>query len=142
GIWSAMGEQKEEPDGRRRLEAYLRRIEERDNEEARDHARRHPLEFKLGLEHYRHYLDRYPAGLFADEARAALRSLEEAWDKQDFREVRDFYLAQPGQIEDIVQRCRAYQAAHPTGRFKSAAGDLLRWTERVSAPGEYRIVLH
>src|SRR5439155_17512515 len=30
---------------------------------------------------------------------------------------------------------------HPHGRFASAAQELLRWSERTAAPGEYKVVL-
>ncbi len=37
--------------------------------------------------------------------------------------------------------CRSYLAVHPHGRFRDTAQELLRWTERVTQPGEYRVVL-
>src|SRR5262249_14574589 len=30
---------------------------------------------------------------------------------------------------------------HPQGRFRDSAQDVLRWTERVTQPGEYRVTL-
>jgi hypothetical protein len=40
-----------------------------------------------------------------------------------------------------VARCRSYLAVHAQGQFAEAATDLLRWSERVTAPGEYKVVL-
>jgi hypothetical protein len=55
--------------------------------------------------------------------------------------VRDQFVNRPGDATDLVARCRSYLAVHPQGRFTAAASDLLRWTERVTVPGEYRVVL-
>ncbi|HEV3079276.1 MAG TPA: hypothetical protein VGY66_05830 [Gemmataceae bacterium] len=132
---------KPEADVRARRVAYLRRLEEREIETARQYSASAPSDFDRRREHYQHYLDRHPAGIFATEATAALKRIEDDWDKRDCRALRDLYLEQPGNIPELVARCRAYQAAHPGGRYRTATGDLLRWTERVSAPGEYRVVL-
>jgi hypothetical protein len=126
---------------RQRRTAYLRQLEERDLLAARNYSARQPFNFQTRREHYQRYLDKYPAGQFTAEAQNALEAIEEDWDRHDFREVRDHFTAHPGEIPLIVARCRSYLAIHPRGRFTAAASDLLRWTERVTAPGEYRVVL-
>jgi hypothetical protein len=47
----------------------------------------------------------------------------------------------PGETAELVARCRTYLAVHPQGQFTAAAKELLRWTECVTAPGEYRVVV-
>jgi hypothetical protein len=131
-----------EADVRQRRTAYGRRLEEREIEVARSYSARQPFNFQTRRELYQRYLDRHPTGLFAGEAAAALAQIEQDWDKQDFRELRDYYLAHAGASAEIVARARAYLAVHPQGHFTAAAADLLRWTERVTVSGEYRVVLH
>jgi len=55
--------------------------------------------------------------------------------------VRDHFQAHPGDVKELQALCRSYLAVHPHGRFRDAGHDLLRWTERVTQPGEYRVVL-
>jgi hypothetical protein len=126
---------------RRRREALLARMEEGVIEVARAYSAKNPLNFQTRREHYQRYLDRYPTGAAAQEAAAALKTIDSEWDKHDFRAVRDHFLSKPGEIQELVARCRTYLAVHPQGRFTAAAGELLRWTERVTAPGEYRVKL-
>jgi hypothetical protein len=126
--------------GRRRT-AYLLRLDERDIESARNYSAQLPFNFLSRREQYQRYLDKHPSGAFVEEATTALRAIDSDWDKHDFRLVRDQYEAQPGNIPELVARCRAYLAVHPRGRFVSAAGDLLRWTERVTTRGQYRVTL-
>jgi hypothetical protein len=131
----------QESDVRRRRDAYLARLDERDMEAARAYSAREPLSFQTRREHYQRYLDRHPDGAFRSRAEAALAAIEADWDRQDFRAVRDQFLAKPGDTGELVARCRTYLAVHPQGRFKDAAADLLRWSERVTAPNDYRVTL-
>jgi hypothetical protein len=132
----------EEGDVRRWRDAVLMRLDERDIEAARAYSAREPFNFQTRREHYQHYLDRHADGAFRAEADAALKTIDADWDRHDFRVVRDEFLAKPGDIPELVARCRSYLAVHPQGRFRDAAGELLKWSERVTAPNEYKVTLH
>jgi hypothetical protein len=131
----------QEADVRKRRDAYLQRIDEHDIETARSYSAREPLNFQTRREHYQRYLDRHPDGAFRKEAEYALKTIDSDWDRHDFRAVRDHLLAKPGDMTGLVARCRSYLAVHAQGQFAEAATDLLRWSERVTAPGEYKVVL-
>jgi hypothetical protein len=128
-------------DLRRRRDGYYRRAEEREMELARAVTATDPLDFATRLRPYQQYLDHHPIGSFVPEARQAIETIAQEWDKYDFRRVRDHYVRAPGDVGELTSRCQAYQAKHPNGLYRSYAGDLLRWAERVSMPGEYRVTL-
>ncbi|HEY7309142.1 MAG TPA: GTPase domain-containing protein, partial [Gemmataceae bacterium] len=130
-----------ESEVRRRRAACLLRLDERDIESARAYSAGHPLNFQTRRERYQRYLERHPEGAFAAEANEALKNIDTDWDKHDFRAVRDHFQAQPGDVKELQVLCRSYLAVHSHGRFRDASHDLLRWTERVTQPGEYRVVL-
>ncbi len=121
--------------------ACLLRLDERDIESARVYSTAHPLNFSTRRERYQRYLERHPDGAFAAEAKTALQTIDSEWDKHDFRAVRDYFQENPGDVKALQTLCRSYLAVHANGRFCSAAHDLLRWTERITQPGEYRVVL-
>jgi GTPase SAR1 family protein len=125
---------------RRRADCVLR-LDERDLDEARAYSAANPLNFQTRRERYQHYLERHPEGAFAREAREALAAIDADWDKHDFRQVRDRFQEHPGDIKELEKLCRSYLAVHPQGRFRAGAQDVLRWTERMTQPGEYRVVL-
>jgi hypothetical protein len=127
---------------RRRRDAYLARLDDHDIEFARNYSARQPLNFQTRRETYQHYLDKHPAGASAAEARSALTTIDAEWDRHDFRAVRDHFLAKPGDVPQLVALCRTYLAVHPHGRFTASSEELLRWTERVTAPHDYNVVLH
>jgi hypothetical protein len=126
---------------RRLRAAALRRLDERDIETARQYSAGQPLHFLTRREQYQRYLDRHPDGAFVAEAEAALTAIDADWDKNDFRTVRDHFVSRPGDVDELVARCRTYLAAHPRGRFAASARELLRWSEMVTGLAEYRVVL-
>jgi hypothetical protein len=127
---------------RRRRSHYLNRLDEQDIQPARNYSALQPFNFQTRRELYQRYLDRHPGGgVFTDEAETALDNIAATWDRHDFRAIRDQFTTRPGDIPELVARCRAYLTVHPQGRFTSAVAELLRWTERVTVPGEYRVVL-
>ncbi|HTU17865.1 MAG TPA: hypothetical protein VMG10_07350 [Gemmataceae bacterium] len=130
-----------ESEVRRRRDACMLRLDERDIEAARAYSAAHPLNFQTRRERYQRYLERHPDGALAGEAREALRNIDRDWDKHDFRAVRDHFQEHPGDVKELQLLCRSYLAVHTEGRFRDAARDLLRWTERVTQTGEYRVVL-
>jgi hypothetical protein len=130
-----------ESEVRRRRDACLLRLDEHDVESARVYSAAHPLHFQTRRERYQRYLERHPDGAFVREATEALQNLDRDWDKHDFRAVRDHFQEHPGDVKELQLLCRSYLAVHADGRFRDAARDMLRWTERVTQPGEYRVVL-
>jgi GTPase SAR1 family protein len=130
-----------EAEVRKRRDGYVNRLESGDIEIARSYSARQPLNFQTRREHYQRYLDKHSSGVFTNEAAAALRAIEADWDRHDFRSVRDHFVNKPGDIPELVARCRSYLAVHPQGQFTAAATELLRWSERVTTVGEYRVIL-
>jgi GTPase SAR1 family protein len=128
-------------DVRRRRDACLSRLEDRDLEAARAYSAHQPLNFQTRRELYQRYLDRHPDGGLRSDAEEALRAIETEWDKNDFRAVRDHFVAHPDQLEELNARCQHYLAVHPHGKFAKSAQELLRWSEKVAAPGRYRVAL-
>ena len=126
---------------RRRRDGYFRRVEEKEIELARAAATTDPQDFAARQRPYLDYLDRHPLGFFLPEAKRAIESISQEWDKDDFRRVRDHYVRAPGELNQLRSRCQAYLAKHPDGFYRSYAGDLLRWAERTGMPGEYRVTL-
>jgi len=120
----------------------LLRLDEQDIHAAREYSVRQPLNFQTRRELYQRYLDRHPGGgACTKEATAAIKTIEAEWDKHDFRALRDQFVSKPGDVPEIVAHCRRYLAVHPSGKFRSAAVDLLRWTERVTVAGEYKVTV-
>jgi hypothetical protein len=129
-------------DAARKLRAaVLRRIDERDFEAARAYSAKEPLNFFTRRKHYQDYLSNHPDGAFVKDAAQAILGVEAEWDKHDFRAVADHYHNRVGEVKELETRCRSYLALHPRGRFRASAEELLRWTEQVSQPHEYRVSL-
>jgi hypothetical protein len=131
-----------EEEVRRCRTACLLRLDEQDIHAAREYSARQPLNFQTRRELYQRYLDRHPGGgACTEEAKAALRAIDRDWDKHDFRALRDQFVAHPGDVAETVSHCRRYLAVHPHGKFRGPAEEVLRWTERVTAAGEYKVTL-
>jgi hypothetical protein len=121
--------------------ATLRSLDDRDFEIAREYSSLNPLNFLTRRRHYQQYLERHPEGARAGQARVAVQSITEEWDKHDFRAVRDHFRDKPGDLKELRALCQAYLAAHPEGKFVSSARELMRWSERIEGVGEYKVVL-
>jgi hypothetical protein len=124
-----------------RRAGYLRRLDERDFESARDYSTRYPLNFYTRKQKYQQYLDRHPSGTYFSQARAALTRIAGEWDRNDFRSVADHFKEKPADVKELRTRCRSYLTAHPEGKYRDKATELLRWADKVSEPGEYTVTL-
>jgi hypothetical protein len=122
-------------------EGYLRRLDEGDFEAARDYSTRYPNNFYTRKQKYQHYLDRHPGGACASQAREALARVAREWDRHDFRAVAGHYKARPQDVKELRVRCQTYLSAHAEGAYRNKAAELLRWCDRVSEPGEYKVTL-
>jgi hypothetical protein len=120
---------------------YLQQMDQRDFGAVRAYAAREPLNFFTRREKLQQYLQRHPDGAFVEVARAGIRTVEAEWDKHDFRAVAEHYQEHPGDIKELGRHCRAYLAAHAAGRFTGSAIELLRFGERVTRDGEYKVTL-
>ena len=118
---------------------YIRRIDEQDFDTALTYSRTSPLNFATRKERYGQYLSRHPQGGFAKEANAAIAEIENAWDKHDFRQVRDLYVKKPAEFDELTARCTRYLAVHDTGRYRDKARELIAWAGRVNQQRDYTV---
>src|SRR5207248_6480385 len=95
---------------RERRTSYLHRIDEHDFESAHGYSRTSPLNFATRRERYEQYLSRHPQGAFASQARSAAAEIETAWDRHDFRQIRDLYVKKPHEFEELTARSTRYLA--------------------------------
>jgi GTPase SAR1 family protein len=142
GFLAEFAESKFAEEARQHRASFARRLDERDIQVARDYSAKQPLNFQMRREHYQRYLEKHPVGgAFSQEAETAIRTIVSDWDKHDFRALRDHYRKDPGDVSGWSAHGRRYLSVHPLGKFKTVTADLLRWGERVSVPGEYKVVL-
>jgi hypothetical protein len=125
----------------RRRQSYLQRIDERDYQAAVAYSGEHPDNYHTRRERFRQYLERHPSGAWVRQSEEAIGAIETDWDKHDFRLVRDHYRAAPAQLKQLDALCLSYLAAHPRGRYRDDARNLLRWSERVATERDYRVTL-
>jgi hypothetical protein len=130
------------PDVQRRLEEYVRKLDDRDIEQARDYSRQHPTGFATRIERYQDYLNAHQAGgRFISEAIEAKDHILREWDAYAYRQAYDYALAHPDDVAEVARRARDYLRDHPEGRFATDAQRYLDWWDKVSVPGQYRVTL-
>jgi hypothetical protein len=125
----------------RKRAGYLRRLDERDFEDARDYSKRNPTNFYTRQQKYKDYLDRHADGAFVTAARDASKQVASEWDKHDYRAIRDLWLSHPGNLKELATRSRAYLTSHAEGRYRANIKELVAFCDKVSEPGEYKVVL-
>ncbi len=125
----------------KRRAGYLRRMDDRDFETARDYSTRFPQNFYTRKQKYQQYLDRHPGGVHVSEVQVALTRIAGEWDRHDFRLAAEHFKEKPGDVKELRTRCRSYLTAHPNGLHSKKATELIRWCDKVSEPGEYRVTL-
>ena len=126
----------------RRLEVYLRRLDESDIEKARDYSRQFPSHFAARIERYQEYLKAHHAGgRFISEAMEAKDRVLREWDVSAYRQAYDHLIAHPDDVAEVARRLREYLRDQPDGRYVTDARRYLEWWDKVSVPGQYRVTL-
>ena len=125
-----------------RLDDYIRKLDERDIERARDYSRRYPTHFVMRIERYQDYLKGHQAGgQFLSEATEAKDKILREWDTYAYRQAYDHAQAHPDDLAEVARRLRDYSRDHADGRFTAEAKSYLEWWDKISVPGTYRVTL-
>lgn len=124
------------------LDETSARIDEADIQKARDFSRSFPTNFPARLRKYEDYLAAHQeGGKFVREALQAVESIERDRERYAYRQAYDHALSHPNDVAEIAGRLRSYLDTHPAGRHVAAARDYLAWWDKITRPGEYRVVL-
>jgi GTPase SAR1 family protein len=126
----------------RRLDTYLRQLDESDIAKARDYSRQFPSQFAARIERYQEYLKAHHAGgRFISEAMEAKDRVLREWDLSAYRLAYDHLIAHPDDVAEAARRLREYLRDQPDGRYVADARRYLEWWDKVSVPGQYRVTL-
>ncbi|MDR3632746.1 MAG: hypothetical protein P4L84_02860 [Isosphaeraceae bacterium] len=126
----------------RRLDDYVRRLDERGIDRARQYSKQYPSHFATRIERYQDYLKAHQAGgRFISEATEAKDRILREWDDYAYRLAYDHLQAHPDDVADVARRLRDYQRDHRDGRHGAEARRFLAWWDKVSIPGQYRVTL-
>ena len=126
----------------RRLDAYLKRLDESDIAKARDYSRQFPSHFAARIERYQEYLKAHQAGgRFVSEAMEAKDRILHEWDLSSYRQAYDHLVAHPDDVAEVARRLREYVREQPDGHYAEDARGYLEWWDKVSVPGQYRVTL-
>ncbi|HEV3165309.1 MAG TPA: hypothetical protein VGZ22_14880 [Isosphaeraceae bacterium] len=125
-----------------RLAEYVRKLDERDIERARQYSRQYPTNFSTRIDKYQDYLKAHQSGgrFISDATEVKDRILRE-WDTYTYRRAYDHFIAHPDDVAEVAKLLNAYLAAHADGRFVRDAKQYLAWWNRVSVPSDYRVIL-
>ncbi len=129
-------------DVQHRLDEYLKRLDERDIEQARDYSRQFPTQFATRIERYQDYLKMHQTGgHFISEAMEAKDRVLREWDDYAYRQAYDHATAHPDDVAEVAHRLRDYLRDQPEGRHAADAQHYLDWWDKVSVPGQYHVTL-
>jgi len=129
-------------DVQHRLDEYLKRLDERDIEQARDYSRRFPTQFATRIERYQEYLKAHQAGgYFISEAMEAKDRILREWDDYAYRQAYDYAAAHADDVAETACRLRDYLRDQPDGHHAAEAQRYLDWWDKISVPGKYHVTL-
>ena len=135
-------ESRHRPEVERRLADYVRRLDERDIERAREYSRQYPTNFAIRVEKYQDYLKAHQSGgRFVSHALEEKDQVLRDWDATTYRRAYDHHVAHPDDLAEVARLFNAYLLAHPDGRHARDARGFLDWWSKVSTPNEYRVIL-
>ena len=130
------------PEVQIRLDEYLKKLDERDIERARDYSRQNSTQFATRIERYQDYLKAHQAGgRYISEAIEAKDRILREWDSYAYRQAYDHSVAHPDDVAEVARRLRDYLRDHPEGRYLTMAQAYLDWWDKVSVPGQYHVRL-
>jgi GTPase SAR1 family protein len=119
-----------------------RHIDEADIRKARDFSRSFPTNFPTRLRKYQEYLAAHEnGGRFVREALDAIDQIDRERDRYAYRQAHDHAVAHSDDVAEVARRLRSYLDANPAGRYAGAAKEYLAWWDKVTVPGQYRVVL-
>jgi GTPase SAR1 family protein len=126
----------------RKLEGYVKAIDERDIDRARQYSKQYPTNFATRIERYQDYLRAHPTGgLFVSEANRQKDAVLREWDTYSYRQAYDQLVLHPDDVGDVARRLRDYLQEHHEGRYARDAQEFVDWWDKVSVPGEYTVTL-
>jgi GTPase SAR1 family protein len=125
-----------------RLDEYLKRLDDRDIEQAREFSRRFRTHFASRIERYQEYLKAHETGgNYISEAMEAKDRILREWDDYEYRQAYDYAAAHGDDVAETARRLRDYLRDQPEGRYAAEAQRYLDWWDKVSVPGQYRVTL-
>jgi hypothetical protein len=126
----------------RRLDGYLRRLDEQDIARAREYSRQFPSRYAARIDRYQEYIKAHQSGgRFLSEAIEAKERILGEWDAYAYRQAYDHLAAHPDDVVEVARRLREYLSGHSDGRYAADARRYLEWWDKVSVPGQYRVTL-
>lgn len=121
---------------------FARQLDLADIERARQASRDAPTSFAVRRQRYQDYLQKHVAGgQFVGEANAAIEKIDRERDVYQYRLAYDHYLAHPDDVPAVAAKFRTYLNGNPDGRYVKDAKAFVAWWEKISVPGDYRVVL-
>ncbi len=130
------------PEVERLLDDFVRTVDLRDIEKAREFSRRNPADFARRIDRFGDYLKAHAnGGRHISEATEAKDKILRAWDDDTYRRAYDHLAAHPNDIAEVARQLRDYIAQHPEGRRVAEARRYLAWWDKVSVANDYRVTL-
>jgi hypothetical protein len=130
------------PEVDRLLDEFVKALDDRDIEKAREFSRRNPTEFARRIDRYGEYLKAHASGgRYISEATEAKDRVLRAWDTDTYRRAYDHLVAHPNDVGEVARQLRDYIAQHPDGRRVAEARRYLEWWDKVSVANDYRVTL-
>ena len=130
------------PEVERRLDGYVKQVDDRDIERARNYSRQYPSNFATRIERYQDYLRAHQGGgRYISEATEAKDSILREWDTFTYRLAYDHLQLHPDDVGEVARRLRDYLRDHRDGLHARDAQQYLDWWEKVTVPHAYHVTL-
>ena len=128
------------PEVEQKLSGYVKSLDTRDIDRARQYSKQYPTNFPTRIERFQDYLRGHQTGgLYISEAVEAKDKILREWDTYTYRLAYDHLIAHPDDVAEVAKRLRDYLRDHRDGRFARAAQRYLAWWDKISVPNDYHI---
>ena len=128
------------PEVEQKLNGYVKALDARDIDRARQYSKQYPTNFPTRIERYQDYLRSHQTGgQYISEAVEAKDKILREWDVYTYRLAYDHLIAHPDDIAEVAKRLRDYLRDHRDGRYARDAQRYLAWWDKVSVPNGYHV---